>query len=195
MSLSRTVRERTGFQLSDLFRRYFVNTIFDSTFVVLGIIAATSAEAVPNVEFAVSTLFAASLAMGISTGVSVYEAESTEHEIRIGRLERAMLTSMEDSDLPRSLRATRMAVAFVNFLTPLLVASIASVPLLTYEAGLLPDFLVASAVSGAIGVGIIFGSGYYLGRLSRKTPWRKAVRMSVIAVLTFAALFLIEHFL
>ncbi len=195
MSESRLAGTRFGVDLSELFRRYFVNTVFDSTFVVLGILAATSAESIPNVKFAVSTLFAAALAMGISTGVSVYEAESIEHELRIERLERALLASMEDSDLRRSLRATRIGVAIVNFLTPLLVAFITSVPLLLHEAAFVSDFLVASAASGALGVGIIFSSGFFLGRLSKKNPWRKAVRMSIIAVLTFAVLFFAEQVL
>lgn len=65
-----------------------------------GILAATTAEPDLTVDFALGTMFAACLAIGISTGVSVYEAEYTEGEIRLRRLERAMLSRLEDSGIP-----------------------------------------------------------------------------------------------
>lgn len=178
-----------------LFRRYFVNTLFDSTFVVLGILAATSAEPTPNVDFALGTLFAACLAIGVSTGVSVYEAEQVEGTIRLRRLERAMLSPMEDTGISRELRATRIATAIVNFLAPIAVAGVTSVPLVLFRGGLLPSFSLAAAASGVAGVSIIFAAGYSLGRLTHRKPWFKAVRMSVVALLTFGGLLLLENLL
>ncbi|OGS45813.1 MAG: hypothetical protein A3K66_01630 [Euryarchaeota archaeon RBG_16_67_27] len=178
-----------------LFRRYFVNTIFDSTFVVLGILAATSAEAEPSVDFALGALFAACLAIGVSTGVSVYEAEHVEDEIRLRRIERAMLKSLADTGIPRSFRMSRYATSLVNFLAPLVVALVTSLPLLMFQARLLPDFSVAAGASGGLGILIISVSGYYLGKLSGKRPWRKAGRMTIVAFLTFSGLLAIEHFL
>lgn len=180
---------------TELFRRYFVNTLFDSTFVVLGIIAATTAEPNPSAEFALGTLFAACLAIGISTGVSVYEAEQTESEIRLRRLERAMLSRLDNTGISRDLRTSRTAVAFVNFLAPLVVAGVMSLPLLLFVYGVLPTFQVAAAASSVLGVAIIFSAGYYLGRLTGRNPWIKASRMSVVALLTFGALLAIENLL
>ena len=180
---------------TELFRRYFVNTLFDSTFVILGILAATSAEPQPSVDFALGAIFAASLAIGISTGVSVFEAEHTEAEIRLHRLERAMLSPMADTEVSRRLRTSRLATSGVNFLAPLLVALMTSIPLLIFRAGWLSDFLPAALASSIIGVGIIFGAGYFLGRLTGRKPWRKAVRFSAIALLTFGGLLLLERVL
>lgn len=178
---------------SVLFRRYFVNTLFDSTFVVLGILAATSAEPSPNVDFALGTLFAACLAIGVSTGVSVYEAEQVEGAIRLRRLERAMLSPMGDTGISREIRATRVAIATVNFLAPIAVAGVTSTPLVLYRVGLLPTYPIAAAASGLAGVSIIFAAGYSLGRLTHRTPWIKAVRMSIVALLTFGGLLLLEN--
>lgn len=188
-------REPAMIDISDLFRRYFVNTIFDSTFVVLGILAATSAEAEPSVDFALGALFAACLAIGISTGVSVYEAEHIEDQIRLRRIERAMLASLEDTGIPRSLRMSRYATSLVNFLAPLFVALVTSLPLLMFQVGLLTEFSVAAGASSGLGMLIIFVSGYYLGKLSGKRPWKKAARMTVVALLTFGLLLAVEHFL
>ncbi|HKZ24016.1 MAG TPA: hypothetical protein VJ224_06395 [Thermoplasmata archaeon] len=180
---------------AELFRRYFVNTLFDSTFVVLGILAAATAEPTPDPEFAISAIVAASLAIGISTGVSVYEAEHTEGEIRLRRLERAMLSPMRDTQIARRLRSARFAVSGVNFLAPIFVALVTTIPILMYQARILPDFIIASALSSALALSIILGAGYYLGKLTGRRPWRKAIRMTVVAVLTFGALLAIQHLL
>ena len=180
---------------SPLFRRYFVNTLFDSTFVVLGILASTAADPVPNVEFALGTVLAASLAIGVSTGVSVYEAEQTEGTIRLRRLERVMLSPMHDTDISRELRSSRIAIAIVNFLAPIAVAGVTSIPLALFHFGLLPSFSVAAATSGVAGVAIIFFAGYSMGKQIHRKPWLKAVRMSIVAILTFAGLVLLENLL
>lgn len=178
---------------TELFRRYFVNTIFDSTFVVLGILAAVSAEPDPDVDFAIGTLFAASLAIGISTGVSVYEAERAEGQIRLRRLERAMLAQLGETQISREMRAAGLAVSVVNFLVPLVVAFVTVIPLFLFQAGILADFLTAAALAGALGLGIIFGSGYLLGRIAGRKPWRKAIRMALVGILTFAILLILER--
>jgi len=178
---------------SELFRRYFVNTVFDSTFVVLGILAGAAFAPEANVEVALGTIFAACLAIGISTGVSVYEAEHTEGDIRLKKIERAMLSPIAETDVGRRIRRAGRAKTLVNFLAPLLVASITGTPIVLFEVGIVGEFFLAALVSGALGIGIIFVTGYYLGVLSGRRPWWKALRMSGIAILTFAVLVLIQR--
>jgi len=182
-------------ELSELFRRYFINTLFDSTFVVLGILAASAFVPNANPEIAVGTIFAACLAIGISSAVSIYEAEHIESEIEMRKVERAMLSSMEDTELERRTQASAFAVAAVNFLAPVLVAIVMGTPLLLYEVEVIRDFRTAAIVSSVLGISIIFAAGYYLGALGRKRPWLRAVRMSVIALLAFGALILFEQLL
>lgn len=180
--------EALGGDVSELFRRYFVNTLFDSTFVVLGILAAAAFATEPDPEFALGTILAACLAIGISTGVSVYEAEHTEGEIRLDRLERAMLSPLRDTHLEQGLRLSRIATSFVNFSAPLVVAAVTGLPILLYERGVLGDFFLAASVSSALGLGIVFATGYFLGTLTGRGPWRKAARMTLIALGTFGVL-------
>jgi len=127
--------------------------------------------------------------------VSVYEAEDVEDEIRLRRIERALLRSLDDTAIPRSMRLSRRATTLVNFLAPLLVAGVAILPLLLFQARYLEDFGIAAGVSSGLCVLIIFVSGYLLGRLTGRRPWMRAVRMSIVALLTFAVLLAIEHFL
>src|SRR3972149_6185468 len=180
---------------SELFRRYFVNTVFDSTFVVLGILAAAAFVPEANVEVALGTIFAACLAIGISTGVSVFEAEHTEAEIRLKRIEGAMLTSLANTDEARRIRRSGYAKALVNLFVPLVVALVTGLPILLFEAGVLTEFLAAAAASAALGMGIIFGTGFYLGVLSGRKPLIRALRMTGVAILTFALLVILERVL
>lgn len=190
---SQALRGLLPVDLSELFRRYFVNTLFDSTFVVLGVLAAAVFSGDLGVDVTLDLIFAASLAIGISTGVSVYEAELTEGELRLHRLERALLSPLKDTDVDRRIRRSRYATAFVNFLAPLFVAVVTGTPLMLYEAGVLHDFVFAAWVSSSLGLAIIFATGYYLGSLSGRRPWVKAVRMSIVAALTFLALVFLER--
>ena len=195
MRLGEIVRRAFASDLSLVFRRYFVNTLFDSTFVVLGILAATALAPDADVHFALGALFAACLAIGISTGISVYEAEHTEGEIRMRHLERAMLSPLKDTEVDLAIRASRYAVSFVNFLAPLIVAGITATPILLFRAGVLPNLSTAAWISSLLAMGIIFAAGYFLGSLSGRRPWRKAVRMTAVAALTFAVLLTIERVL
>jgi len=188
-------RRLFGDDSSELFRRYFVNTVFDSTFVVLGILAAAAFVPEANVEVAVGAIFAACLAIGISTGVSVFEAEHTEAEIRLKRIEGAMLRSLAKTDEARRVRRSGYAKALVNFLAPLVVALVTGLPIILFEAGILADFVAAATASAALGMGIIFGTGFYLGVQSGRKPMLRALRMTGVAVLTFAALIGLQRIL
>ena len=195
MGLSALVRKVMPVEPQELLRRYFINTLFDSTFVVLGVLAASAFIADANPDIALGTVFAACLAIGISSAVSVYEAEHVEAEIKMHEVERAMLSSVEGTEIERKARVSAYAVAMANFFAPVLVALIMGTPLLLYEAALISDFGAAAMLSSILGIGIIFGAGYYLGTLGRGRPWLRAVRMSVIAALAFGALVLFERLL
>ena len=54
-------------------RRYFVNTMFDSTFAVLGIIIGSALTADADKGLVIATIITSCVALAISTGSSVYE--------------------------------------------------------------------------------------------------------------------------
>jgi hypothetical protein len=61
-----------------IIRRFFTNTLFDSTFTLLGIVVGANV----NLKVVMITMATSSLALGISAGISVYEAESLESEMK-----------------------------------------------------------------------------------------------------------------
>ena len=185
-------RFRLAYDVSELFRRYFINTMFDATFVVLGIVSATAVVSEPNVGITLGTLGAACLAIGISSGMSIYEAERLEAEIRLAKLERAMLSALRETDVHRSLRLYRTLVSLVNFGAPLFVFSVTSLPLaVSFFAGW-PAPRQAAQASIVVALSLVFASGYALGKVVGRSAIRQALRMTIAALLTFLLLVSIQ---
>jgi predicted membrane protein (TIGR00267 family) len=185
--LKRSWRVLAGLAL----RRYFVNTIFDSTFVAMGIVIGASLAPETSVRTVVSTMLATSVALGISTGTSVYEAEKVEADIRLRELERAMLTELSGTEAKKALDLSRYLVVFVNVLAPPVVFGLTSAPFLL-AGSLFVNAFPAALISIVISISILFAVGAYLGRLSGGSSWLKGLRMALLGLGTFAAIWFVQ---
>jgi predicted membrane protein (TIGR00267 family) len=185
-------RFRLAYDVSELFRRYFINTLFDSTFVVLGIVSATVVVTDTPIEVTLGALSAACIAIGISTGVSVYEAERLEAKIRMAKIERAMLADLQDTHIDRTLTLYRTFVSIVNFCAPLLVFGVTSLPFLLHLGFGVPSLQLASQLSILLAILLVFLSGVALGRLAEGNPIRQGLRMTIAALATFIILVFVQ---
>lgn len=176
--------------LAEAFRRYFVNTVFDSTFVIMGIVIGSALVPGSSLRTVVGTMLGASLALGISTGTSVYEAERVESEIRLRELEEAMLIPLADTDAMRALNISRYVVVAVNVAAPMVVFALTSAPFFLMSGSFPPAY-----VSVGIAILILFSMGAYLGKLSGGRIWLKGLRMAVLGLITFGAIWAIQTFL
>lgn len=192
-------RFRLAYDVSELFRRYFINTLFDSTFVVLGIVSATlvvtDTPDVVKVKVTLGALAAACIAIGISTGVSVYEAERLEAKIRMAKIERAMLSDLQDTHIDRTLTLYRTLVSAVNFCAPLLVFAITASPFLLHLGWGVPSLAVASQLSILLAILLVFSAGLALGKLAQGNPIRQGLRMTIAALATFILLVFVQTIL
>jgi len=139
-----------------------------------------------------STLAATCVAIGVSTGVGVYEAERLEGEIRIAKMEKAMLRDMRDTDVHRGIRTFRVFVSLVNLAVPLLVLGIVATPLLLASALGSPAPSTAAMISIVLAIAIIFVAGAFLGRLAERNALREGLRMTAAALATFLLLLVLE---
>lgn len=170
-------------------RRLFVNTIFDSTFVILGILIASAFSSQPNFHTVVVTIITSCVAIGISTGVSVFEAESMEQAIKMREMERAMLTSMEDTRLYKISRATIYLLAAVNISAPILsgLATLSPFLILGEE-----NIRTAAYCSLVIAITILFAVGAFMGKSGQRNPWMQGARMAVAGIGAFIICYWIE---
>ena len=173
-------------------RRFFVNTIFDSTFVILGILIAQAFSSEPSLRLVIVTIVTSSVALGISTGISVFEAETMEQAIKMKGMERAMLTSLEDTHLHRVSKLTILFISIVNFTAPVIAGSITLTPFLLVGE---QDIRLAAYVSLGLAITILFVVGAVMGRAGDRNPLIQGARMAVAGVAAFLLCFWIESLL
>ena len=178
-------------EAGSIIRRFFINTLFDSTFMLLGIIVGSAFTTEANLGVIMVTMVTSSLALGISTGVSVYEAESLERELKISKLEKAMLTNLDNTVVDRESKSITTTATVINFLTPIFSCIVTILPF-TFVAMQILEMNFASWLSVALALSILFAAGVYLGRIGKKNPWIKGLRMTGFGIIAFVIGFLLE---
>ena len=170
-------------------RRYLVNTVFDATFVILGVVIGLAFSPEPDFRILVGTMLTSSVALAISTGVSVYEGESLEQDKRVQRLEQAMLTELKDTDVERRSGTSAILIAVLNFVTPLAVCGLVISPFL-----ILGEDGIRSAGFVAVGLALclLFATGTALGKTGKGIAWLRGFRMALIGLGAFIVCYAIE---
>ncbi len=190
-SLRETLKRES---VGPIIRRFFINTLFDSTFALLGIIVGSAFAGHVGLNVIVVTMLSTSLALGISTGVSVYEAESMEQERKISDLEKALFTDLTDTNIERTAKSTIILATLINFATPLFSFSITIIPFIFVAIGLIEIF-VAACFSVVLALSTLFVAGVYLGRIGKTNPYLKGLRMVVFGIVAFVIGFLLNTLL
>lgn len=165
--------------------------MFDSTFALLGIVIGSAFAINPDLRLVLGTMVATSVALGISTGVSVYESETLERERRVLELEKALFRELENTKIAEDHKFSAMVIAVINFLTPLMCCSVVIIPMILAAFQIL-DITTASWFCIALALGILFVAGAYLGKFGKRHPILKGIRMMFFGVAAFALGFLIQ---
>jgi predicted membrane protein (TIGR00267 family) len=169
-------------------RRYFINTVFDATFVMLGVIIGSALSSNPQHDVIITTLITSAIALAISTGSSVYEAETHEQSRRMNEIGKAMLSRVEDTNIGRSYRTSVLLISFANSLAPLFAGVIAVTPFLLLPKG---EIVLAAEIALTMAISMMFITGFFMARGSDKNPWLKGARMALIGIAAFVVCYLI----
>ena len=159
---------------------------------LLGIIVGSALAGQATLNLIIVTMLTTSIALGISTGVSVYEAESLEQERRITDLEKALFTDLSETSIEKTARNIILLATSINFATPLLSFSITVTPFILSALGIL-NVIIAGWISIALALGTLFAAGVFMGRLGKTNPYKKGLRMVAFGVLAFVIGFLLER--
>jgi len=188
-TLQETIKQES---VGPIIRRFFINTLFDSTFMLLGIVVGSAfAVAAVGLNIIILTMLTTSLALGISTGVSVYEAESLEQERKISDLEKALFTDLKDTSIHKTAKSIILLATAINFATPLFSCAVTITPFILVSIGLLPLY-IAAWLSVGLALSTLFGAGVYMGRIGKTNPYKKGLRMVAFGVLAFVIGFLLN---
>jgi predicted membrane protein (TIGR00267 family) len=174
-----------------IIRRFFINTLFDSTFMLLGIIVGSAFAGDAGLNIIIVTMLTTSIALGISTGVSVYEAESLEQERKIADLEKALFTDLKDTSIQKTAKYTILLATVINLATPLFSCAVTVTPFILAAIGIL-HVDIAGWISVTLALGTLFTAGVYMGRIGKTNPYKKGLRMVAFGVLAFVIGFLLD---
>jgi predicted membrane protein (TIGR00267 family) len=173
----------------EILRRYFVVNGFDGALTMLGLIIGFLVSAPADLSVVINVCLGAAIALGMSGLSSAYISESAERKHALGKLERAMISDLQDSAHGDATRWVPLLIALVNGLAPLVISLFILSPLWLALAGVvLPVHPLHAAVFVALL--LIFLLGVFLGRISGVTWLRSGIQTLLVAVMTAALIYL-----
>jgi predicted membrane protein (TIGR00267 family) len=137
------------------------------------------------------TLISSSIALGISSGVSIYEAEIIEGEKEVEELENAMLVNLDNTYHSESLKLNAFLASLINFATPLCSMIISITPFLLANAGII-DTRLAGGMSILLSLATLTFVGAYMGKDSNGNAVLKGLRMAFFGTMAFLVGYLLE---
>ncbi|MEF8839340.1 MAG: VIT1/CCC1 transporter family protein [Haloarculaceae archaeon] len=171
---------RTAIEKDDvrsISRRYFVSNGFDGTLTVIGVIIGAVLSGVPGGFTVIKIGLGAAVGLTTSALWSVWEIERAETRAEILRMERAMLTDLDDTRVDRQQRGARIVNALASGLGPLIGILIPLTPFL-FEGTIL-TMAEAAIVGVGLGITILGTFGAYMGSISGQRWYVAAARMGL----------------
>ena len=173
----------------DIVRRYFVVNGFDGALTMLGLIIGFLVSTPANLSVIINVCLGAAIALGMSGLSSAYISESAERQRALGKLERAMISDLQESAHGDATRWVPLLIALVNGLAPLIISLLILLPLWLSLAGVaLPVPPLYAAIFVALL--LVFLLGIFLGRIAGVSWLRSGIQTLLVAVVTAALIYL-----
>ena len=168
---------------------YIINTLFDAVFTIMGIVIGSAFSATLNIRSIIVTIITASLSLGVSSGFSVYEAETLQEEKRIDEIEEALLEDLENTVITEESMQVTLLSSVLVFLTPLLAGLATLLPFsFVYLERI--DIGMGVSLSIVIDLSLIFITGYVFAIENRLF---KGLRMMVLGLIVFVVGYLLNN--
>lgn len=174
----------------DIMRRYFVVNGYDGALTMLGLIMGFYVSDRVELAVVITSCLAAALALGMSGISSAYISEAAERRRTLAQLEKAMVTSLDESHHARAVTWIPWLVALVNGIAPLLISLIIILPLWLAHGGMV---MVLEPLPAAMTVAlmIIFLLGVFLGRIGGTFWLWSGLQSLVVALATLGLIYLV----
>jgi len=174
----------------DIVRRYFVVNGFDGALTMLGLIIGFQISESSDLRVVTNACLGATIALGMSGLSSAYVSESAERKRALKKLEKAMITDLQDSAHGTAARGIPVLIAVVNGSAPLIISLLIMLPLFAANNDIelpIPPLVAATVIA----LLLIFLLGVFLGRVAA-VPWfRSGVQTLLLAIATAALIYLI----
>lgn len=158
-------------------RRYFISNGFDGTLTSIGVIVGAVLSGIPDGTTVITIGLGAAVGLGTSAVWSVWEIERAETSAEIRRIERAMLTDLDDTHVQRAKRGTRIVHATASGLGPLIGILVPLTPFLL--EGTILSMAQAGVIGVGLGIGVLAVFGAYMSSISGQRWYVSAARMAL----------------
>ncbi|MEF8779455.1 MAG: VIT1/CCC1 transporter family protein [Haloferacaceae archaeon] len=165
-------------------RRYFISKGFDGTLTSIGIIVGAVLSGVPDGLTVIKIGLGAAVGLGTSAVWSVWEIERAETRAEIRRIERAMLTDLDDTRVQRERSGARLVHATMSGLGPLLGILIPLGPFVV--EGTVFTMQEAALIAVGLGIAVLGMFGAYMGSISGQRWYVAAARMGLAGLVVAA---------
>ena len=163
-------------------RRYFVMNAFDGALTMLGVAIGTFISGQKPIVI-ISAGIAGSIAMGTSGMSGAYMTEKAERTRKLKKLERAMLTDMENGLHDKSHRFATILASLVDGISPAIAAMTVISPFFLANFGL-TSTETAFIVCVIITLIVLTILGIYLAKISDESMIRYGLQMLIIGIIT-----------
>jgi predicted membrane protein (TIGR00267 family) len=158
-------------------RRYFISNGFDGTLTSIGIIVGAVLSGVPDGFTVIKIGLGAAVGLGTSAVWSVWEIERAETRAEIRRIERAMLTDLDDTRIQREQSGARLMHAVMSGLGPLIGILIPLSPFVV--EGTVLTMQEAALIAVGLGISVLGVFGAYMASISGQRWYVAAARMGL----------------
>ena len=165
-------------------RRYFISNGFDGTLTCIGIIVGSFLGGSQSAMEIVRVVAGGTVGLAASGVWSVWEIERAEKLAELKRVEEKMLTDLEGTKLHDQKGAARKINALMSGLGPTIGMLLPIAPY--FLVGVALSMLWATVLGVAIGVGILFAFGAYMGGISEQNWVIAGVRTGAVGIVVGA---------
>ena len=171
-------------EVRSISRRYFISNGFDGTLTSIGVVVGAYLSGVSDGATVFKIGIGAAVGLGTSGVWSVWEIERAETSADILRLERAMLTDLDDTRIERRKQSARRIHAVLSGLGPIVGVLVPLSPFLLQ--GVVFSMLEATVVGVGLGAALLFVFGAYLGSISEQSWVVAGARMGLAGIVVAA---------
>ncbi|AEH39384.1 VIT1/CCC1 transporter family protein [Halopiger xanaduensis] len=167
-------------EVRSISRRYFISNGFDGTLTCIGVVVGAYLSGITDGLTVITIGLGAAVGLGTSGVWSVWEIERAEKQADLMRIEQAMLADLEDTAVQQRRAGARKINAIASGIGPLIGILLPLLPFLGQNV--VVSMLEATLLAIAVGVGVLFTFGAYLGSISKQNWIIAGIRMGLAGV-------------
>lgn len=167
--------------IAPISRRYFIMNAFDGATTILGIVIGAYVAEITHEFWIVWPGLGATFAMSLSGFVGAYMTEEAERSNEMKALEKSMLTDLGESVVGKASRFASLWASMIDGVSPALAGLSCLTPFFLSSTGLFSTTL-ASQLSIAICLAIMFLLGVLLGRISKRNMFLHGTKMLLVGL-------------